>query len=78
MILRRINLGLFAVFGELSATADWRAHGRGNLALGPGYGRYPDGRAEARWRARRQAAAAFGPRTTLPASGSPHSAAASR
>ena len=25
VILQRINLGLFAVLGELSATADWRA-----------------------------------------------------
>ena len=24
MILRRINLGLYAVLGEFSATADWR------------------------------------------------------
>jgi hypothetical protein len=56
-ILQRINLSLFAVLGELSATADWRALAEGDLALRPRPGLHPDGKAEAAWRARRQAIA---------------------
>jgi predicted unusual protein kinase regulating ubiquinone biosynthesis (AarF/ABC1/UbiB family) len=58
VVLQRINLGLFAVLGELSATANWRAiseeiwpftHGPASTAMG---------QAEAAWRARQQAIAA--------------------
>ena len=57
VILQRINLGLFAVLGELSATADWRAIAEEiwPFVLGP-----PStliGEAEAAWRASRPVAA---------------------
>jgi len=66
VILQRINLGLFAVLGELSATADWRAISEEIWPFVQGPAATPMGEAEARWRARRQAAAARRPRTTLP------------
>ena len=66
MILQRINLGLFAVLGELSATADWRAIAEEIWPFVQGPAATPMGEAEARWRARRQAVAALRPRTTLP------------
>jgi hypothetical protein len=47
VILQRINLGLFAVLGELSATAKWRDR-RGNLALRPWPRLHPDGRSRGR------------------------------
>jgi len=57
VILQRINLGLFALLGELTATADWRriAEEIWPFVLGPPS--TPMGAAEAAWRARRQAAA---------------------
>jgi hypothetical protein len=56
--LQRINLGLFAVLGELSATADWRAIAEEIWPFVQGPAATPMGEAEARWRARRQAMAA--------------------
>jgi len=58
VILQRINLGLFAVLGELSATADWRAISEEIWPFVRGPASTPMGEAEARWRVRRQAAAA--------------------
>jgi ABC1 atypical kinase-like domain len=58
VILQRINLGLPAVLGELSATADWRAISEEIRPFTQGPAATPIGQAEARWRARRQAAAA--------------------
>ena len=52
-----INLGLFAVLGELSATADWRAIAEEIWSFVRGPASTPDGEAEAAWRARRQAIA---------------------
>ena len=34
VIIQRINLGLYAIFGELGATANWRRHRRGAVAVG--------------------------------------------
>jgi len=58
VILQRINLGLFAVLGELSATADWRAISEEIWPFVHGPASTPMGEAEAAWLARRQAAAA--------------------
>ncbi len=58
VILQRINLGLFAVLGELSATADWRAISEEIWPFIHGPASTPMGEAEAAWRARRQAMAA--------------------
>ena len=58
MILRRINLGLFAVLGELSATADWRAISEEIWPFVHGPAATPMGEAEAAWQTRRHAAAA--------------------
>jgi predicted unusual protein kinase regulating ubiquinone biosynthesis (AarF/ABC1/UbiB family) len=58
VILQRINLGLFAVLGELSATADWRAIAEEIWPFTHGPASTPMGQAEAAWRARRQAMAA--------------------
>jgi predicted unusual protein kinase regulating ubiquinone biosynthesis (AarF/ABC1/UbiB family) len=58
VILQRINLGLFAVLGELSATADWRAIAEEIWPFAQGAASTPMGEAEAAWRARRQAIAA--------------------
>ena len=58
VILQRINLGLFAVLGELSATADWRAISEEIWPFVRGPASTPMGEAEARWLVRRQAAAA--------------------
>ena len=49
VILQRINLGLFALLGELSATADWRCIAR--VAVRPGAAVHAMGVAEAGWRA---------------------------
>jgi hypothetical protein len=53
VVLQRINLGLFAVMGELTATADWRsiAEEIWPFVLGPAS--TPIGEAERAWRARR-------------------------
>jgi hypothetical protein len=58
VILQRINLGLFAVLGELSATANWRAIAEEIWPFTHGPASTPMGRAEAAWRTRQQAAAA--------------------
>src|SRR5580700_4603358 len=58
VILQRINLGLFAVLGELSATADWRAIAEEIWPFVQGPASTPMGEAEAAWQARRHAMAA--------------------
>jgi len=58
VILQRINLGLFAVLGELSATADWRAMAEEIWPFVQGPPSTPMGQAEAAWRAQHQAIAA--------------------
>jgi hypothetical protein len=58
VILQRINLGLFAVLGELSATANWRAIAEEIWPFTHGPASTPMGVAEAAWRARRQPIAA--------------------
>ena len=58
MILQRINLGLFAVLGELSATANWRAIAEEIWPFTHGPASTPMGQAETAWQARRQAMAA--------------------
>jgi predicted unusual protein kinase regulating ubiquinone biosynthesis (AarF/ABC1/UbiB family) len=58
VILQRINLGLFAVLGELSATANWRAIAEEIWPFVQGPPSTPMGHAEAAWRARHQAIAA--------------------
>jgi predicted unusual protein kinase regulating ubiquinone biosynthesis (AarF/ABC1/UbiB family) len=58
VILQRINLGLFAVLGELSATADWRAIAEEIWPFTQGPPSTPMGQAEAPWRARHHAIAA--------------------
>jgi predicted unusual protein kinase regulating ubiquinone biosynthesis (AarF/ABC1/UbiB family) len=54
VLLQRINLGLFAVLGELSATADWRAIAEEIWPFVQGPPSTPMGEAEAAWRVRRQ------------------------
>ena len=66
MILQRINLGLFALLGELTATANWRAIAEEIWPFVRAPASTPMGEAEAAWRARRQA----GPRPATPAAGS--------
>ena len=58
VILQRINLGLFALLGELSATADWRAIAEEIWPFVQGPASTPMGAAEAGWRASRPATAA--------------------
>jgi len=58
VILQRINVGLFAVLGELSATADWRAIAEEIWPFVRGPASTPMGQAEAAWRTRRQPVAA--------------------
>jgi predicted unusual protein kinase regulating ubiquinone biosynthesis (AarF/ABC1/UbiB family) len=53
VILQRINLGLFAVLGELGATADWRAIAEEIWPFVQGPPATPMGEAEADWRASR-------------------------
>jgi predicted unusual protein kinase regulating ubiquinone biosynthesis (AarF/ABC1/UbiB family) len=53
VILQRINLGMFAVLGELSATADWRAIAEEIWPFVQAPPSTPMGEAEAAWRARR-------------------------
>jgi predicted unusual protein kinase regulating ubiquinone biosynthesis (AarF/ABC1/UbiB family) len=50
VILQRINLGLFALLGELSATADWRCIAEEIWPFIQGPPCTPIGAAEARWR----------------------------
>ena len=58
VILQRINLGLFAVLGELSATANWRAIAEEIWPFTHGPASTPMGQAETAWQAQRQAMAA--------------------
>jgi predicted unusual protein kinase regulating ubiquinone biosynthesis (AarF/ABC1/UbiB family) len=58
VILQRINLGLFAVLGELSATADWRAIAEEIWPFVQGPASTPMGEAEVAWRASRPATSA--------------------
>src|SRR6266571_1714756 len=57
VILQRINLGLFAVLGELTATANWRAIAEEIWPFVQGPASTPMGEAEAEWRAGRPATA---------------------
>ena len=57
VILQRINLGLFAVLGQLTATANWRAIAEEIWPFVQAPPSTPIGEAEAAWRARRRAAA---------------------
>jgi predicted unusual protein kinase regulating ubiquinone biosynthesis (AarF/ABC1/UbiB family) len=50
VILQRINLGLFALLGELTATADWRAIAEEIWPFVQGPPSTPIGKAEAAWR----------------------------
>ena len=56
VILQRINLGLFAVLGELAATADWRCIAEEIWPFFQGPPCTPMGAAEAEWRSRRPGA----------------------
>jgi predicted unusual protein kinase regulating ubiquinone biosynthesis (AarF/ABC1/UbiB family) len=58
VILQRINLGLFALLGELAATANWRAISEEIWPFAQGPASTPMGEAEAAWRARRRPVAA--------------------
>jgi len=58
VILQRINLGLFAVLGELSATANWRAISEEIWPFAQGPASTPMGEAEDAGRARRRPIAA--------------------
>jgi predicted unusual protein kinase regulating ubiquinone biosynthesis (AarF/ABC1/UbiB family) len=53
VILQRINLGLFALLGELNATADWRGIAEEIWPFVQGPPTTPIGEAEATWRAGR-------------------------
>jgi len=57
VILQRINLGLFAILGELTATADWRGIAEEIWPFIQGPPTTPMGEAEAAWRAGRAPAA---------------------
>ena len=56
VILQRINLGLFALLGELSATADWRCIAEEIWPFVQGPPCTPLGAAEAEWRISRTGA----------------------
>ena len=58
VLLQRINLGLFAVLGELSATANWRAIAEEIWPFAQGPAATPMGEAEAAWRKQYHATAA--------------------
>jgi predicted unusual protein kinase regulating ubiquinone biosynthesis (AarF/ABC1/UbiB family) len=53
VVLQRINLGLFAVLGELSATADWRSIAEEIWPFVQGPPSTPMGQAERAWQAKR-------------------------
>jgi predicted unusual protein kinase regulating ubiquinone biosynthesis (AarF/ABC1/UbiB family) len=57
VILQRINLGLFALLGDLRATANWRAIAEEIWPFLQAPPSTPMGEAEARWRTRRKLAA---------------------
>jgi len=54
VILQRINLGLFALLGDLSATADWRRIAEEIWPFFQGPPSTPTGEAEAAWKSRRR------------------------
>jgi hypothetical protein len=56
VILQRINLGLFALLGELSATADWRCIAEEIWPFVRGPACTPIGAAETTWLAGRRGA----------------------
>ena len=56
VILQRINLGLFALLGDLSATADWRRIAEEIWPFFQGPPSTPMGEAEAAWKSRTKAA----------------------
>jgi hypothetical protein len=58
VILQRINLGLFAVLGELTATANWRAIAEEIWPFVQAPPATPMGESEVAWRAGRPATAA--------------------
>jgi predicted unusual protein kinase regulating ubiquinone biosynthesis (AarF/ABC1/UbiB family) len=58
VILQRINLGLFAILGQLSATANWRAISEEIWPFTQAPPSTPIGEAEATWRAQHQTIAA--------------------
>ena len=60
VILQRINLGLFAVLGELSATADWRTIAEEIWPFVQGPPSTPLGEAEVAWRAARRTSTVTG------------------
>jgi predicted unusual protein kinase regulating ubiquinone biosynthesis (AarF/ABC1/UbiB family) len=66
VILQRINLGLFAILGDLSATANWRAIAEEIWPFVQGPPATPMGEAEVAWRAGRQAADAARPEPAAP------------
>ena len=70
MILQRINLWLFAVLGELSATAAWRAISEEIWPFVHGPASTPMGEAEAAWQAAPGGLAMIAP--TPHRRGSPH------
>jgi hypothetical protein len=55
VILQRINLGLFGLLGELTATANWRAIAEEIWPFVLGPPTTPMGEAELSWRARHPA-----------------------
>src|SRR6202041_4186 len=54
VILQRINLGLFALLGDLHATANWRAIAEEIWPFVPAPPSHPMGEAELPWRERRE------------------------
>jgi predicted unusual protein kinase regulating ubiquinone biosynthesis (AarF/ABC1/UbiB family) len=61
VILQRINLGLFALLGDLTATADWRGIAEEIWPFVQGPPSTPMGEAEAAWRAARNGHSATAP-----------------
>jgi hypothetical protein len=55
VILQRINLGLFAVLGEIAATGNWRAVAEEIWPFMQGPPSTPIGEAEQEWRQARRA-----------------------
>ena len=56
MILQRINLGLFALLGELTATANWRAIAEEIWPFVRAPASTPIGEAEVAWQVKRASA----------------------
>jgi predicted unusual protein kinase regulating ubiquinone biosynthesis (AarF/ABC1/UbiB family) len=66
VILQRINLGLFALLGELHATADWRRIAEEIWPFVQAPPSTPMGETEARWRADRDRSKVLRPEPPLP------------